>query len=334
MRAIPSLAPFLVLAIAPLLALSICTGGCSSKSDAPAQATAEGLVPVRVQLNWVPEPEFGGFYAAQAQGYFKAEGLDVTLIKGSAGVPAPQLAASGKVEFGVVNADQVVTLRSRGAPLKAVYASFKTSPRAIVVHDSADVNSLEALWKSDRKVAVEPGLPFARWLDRRYGGQQLQKVPSGGGLAGFIGDKQMAQAVYIFAEPVELARRAIGVRTFKVADSGYNPYAVVLATRDDYLANNRPTVEKFVRALRKGWQHYLNTPGPTNAVMAKLNSAMSKEAMDRAASLADPYVRGHDGALGDMQLARWQTLRQQLIDLKVITADRAPAAADCFERVQ
>lgn len=313
-----------------LLALIGClTLACSSDPPPP---KADGLTPVRVQLNWVPEPEFGGLYAAKLQGFFKAEGLDVTLIKGSAGVPSAQLAASGKVEFGVVSADQVITLRTRGAPLKAVFASFQTAPRAIVVHAASPHQSLKGLWQSDAQVAVEPGQPFARWLDKQYGGDRLKKVASSGGLAGFIGNPALAQAVYIFAEPVELKRRGIKTRTFKVADSGFNPYAVVLATRDAYLKDNRATVEGFVRALRKGWAHYLENPGPTNAEMAKLNSAMTREAMDISVRLAAPYIKG-DGPLGQMTTARWQALRDQLVQLDP-SLSKAPPAAAYFEVVQ
>lgn len=306
---------------------------CSSEPDAKASGGKSGLTPIRVQLNWVPEPEFGGLYAAKLQGFFKAEGLDVTLIKGSAGVPAAQLAASGKVEFGVVSADQVITLRSQGAPLVATYASFQTSPRAFVVHANSPHKDLNSLWTSDAKVAIEPGSPDARWLDKRYPGGTLKKVAASGGLAGFMQDKALAQAVYIFAEPVELGMREIPTRTFKVADSGYNPYAVVLATRDEYVEKNRAVVGKFTRALQKGWAHYLATPQPTNIAMAKLNPAMKKDAMDLAARLADPYVRG-EAKLGAMTTVRWQTLRGQLIELGVVQAETAPKAEDCFEWVQ
>ena len=323
-RLSPALLPVALLPVALLV-------GCSS--DPPAAPKADGLTPVRVQLNWVPEPEFGGLYAAQLQGFFKAEGLDVTLIKGAAGVPSAQLAASGKVEFGVVSADQVIALRSQGAPLVAIYASFQTSPRAIVVHADSPHKDLESLWKSDGKVAIEPGLPDARWLDKVYPGGSLQKVAASGGLAGFIQDRSLAQAVYIFAEPVELGQRKIPTRTFKVADSGYNPYAVVLATSDDFVAKNRPIVAKFTRALEKGWAHYLATPEPTNVEMAKLNPAMKAAAMDLSARLADPYVRG-DGKLGTMTTARWSALRDQLVALGVVTDAGAPKAEDCFEWVK
>lgn len=280
---------------------------------------------IRVQLNWVPEPEFGGLYAALHRGLYRDAGLDVELIKGSAGVPSAQLTASGKVEFGVVSGPEIVRLRARGGDLVALYAQFRTSPRGIVVHQDSPYKSLESLWKSDATVVLEPGLPFARWLDAQYGGQSLRRVPATGNLAGFIADKGLAQQVYVFAEPVELERRAVPVRILDVADTGYNPYEAVIATRREWLEADRATVDAFIGATRAGWQAYLSDPGPTNAVMAELNPAMSKEAMDASIRLATRYVQGADGGgPGTMTTARWAALVDQLVRLGELTADQAP----------
>jgi NitT/TauT family transport system substrate-binding protein len=72
-----------------------------------------------LQLNWVPEPEFGGFFAAAQDGLYLAEGLDVQIIRGASGTPTPQLTASGQVEFGVVSGDQILSFAERGASLVA-----------------------------------------------------------------------------------------------------------------------------------------------------------------------------------------------------------------------
>jgi NitT/TauT family transport system substrate-binding protein len=287
-----------------------------------------GLISVRLQLNWVPEPEFGGLYAAREMGFFAEEGLAVELIKGSPGVPSAQLTASGKTEFGIVGGDQLVTMRARGAPLVAIYSSYQTFPRGIIVHDASLHTSLETLWKSKAKVAVEPGLPFVKWLNHRYGGADLTLVPSSGGLATFMQDPTLAQGVFVFAEPVELQRRKVPVRTFRVADSGYDPYTVVVATSEAYAKANPTVVAKLARAMGRGWAAYLADPLSTNRVMAQLNTAMSLESMNIAAHLGAPYVRGDGGALGRMTTARWATLVQQLHTVGAIT--KAPAAADCF----
>ena len=138
----------------------------------------------------------------------------------------------------------------------------------------------------------------------------------------------MAQAVFIFAEPVELQRRKIPVRTFKVAESGYDPYTVVVATSEDYAKAHPAVVAKLTRALRKGWAAYNADPGPTNAVMAKLNTAMSLESMNIAATLQTPYVRRSDEVLGSMTEARWNTLVGQLETVGAIS--RKIPGADCF----
>lgn len=324
-------------AVVALAALALLGGlGCRGKSGA--ETTADGKTKVRLQLNWVPEPEFGGFYAAELNGYFAEEGLQVEIIKGSAGVPAPQLTAAAQVEFGVVGGDQVVALRAQGAPLVALYASFQTFPRGIAVHSESPHQDLAALWRSDARLALEPGLPFARWLAHALGPRGGAVVPANGGLASFIADKSLGQAVFAFAEPVELDARGVSVRVFDVATTGYNPYTAVLATSDRFLKEHGEVAAKFVRATRRGWAAYLADPGPTNAVMAPLNPGMSKEAMDRAAFKARPYLLGkasavaatgalsaaQTSALGTMTAARWQTLTEQLVTLGVVEAAKAP----------
>src|SRR5918993_515284 len=69
---------------------------------------------VKLQLNWKPEPQFGGFYAAQEAGSYKKQGLDVEVVPGGVGTPTVQMVGAGSVEFGVVSADEVLIARARG----------------------------------------------------------------------------------------------------------------------------------------------------------------------------------------------------------------------------
>ncbi len=285
---------------------------------------------VRLQLNWVPEPEFGGIYAAQDFGYFREEGLTVEIVKGGPGVAAPQLVSTGAVEFAVVSGDQLVTLRAKGAPLVGIYACFDTFPRGIMVHEENAPSSLESLWRSDRVVAVEPGHAFAKWLNHVYGGQSLRMVPSQGGLAQFKQSPGLAQAVFIFAEPVTLSLERVPTRIFAVSDSGYNPYSVLIATNEQFLREHPIIVAKMFRAIRRGWRRYLADTTITNRTMSALNPAMSFEAMEAAAKLAEPYILGRLSAdqHGKMSVVRWRTLIQQLETIGVVTDD--VQAEDCF----
>ncbi len=85
--------PILLMALV-LLALVPLTAA----QDATASAA---LIPVRLQLKWVTQAQFGGYYAALNQGYWKDEGLDVTILPGGPDVNNEQVVASGGAEFGI-----------------------------------------------------------------------------------------------------------------------------------------------------------------------------------------------------------------------------------------
>src|SRR4051812_35549671 len=89
---------------------------CSKKADpssVPAGDAAAPAVPtvnqVKLALNWVPEPEFGGFYAARESGAFTRHHLKVEIQGGGAGVPVLQMVATGRADFGTVGADELIT---------------------------------------------------------------------------------------------------------------------------------------------------------------------------------------------------------------------------------
>src|SRR5882672_692585 len=115
--------------------LVTCTAiGCSKRSSAGVEsgdAAAFGTK-VTLALNWVPEPEFGGFYAAREIGAYRRQGFDVDIRGGGAGVPVIQMVATGRVDFGTVGADEIVTARARGADIVGIFATFQTSPQGVM----------------------------------------------------------------------------------------------------------------------------------------------------------------------------------------------------------
>lgn len=307
-------AAVLVASVSMALAVSMRAPAQDAKPASPPPARK-----VRVQLNWVPEPEFGGIFAAKQDGVFKAEGLDVEIIAGAAGTPVPQMTASGQVEFGVVSGDQILSLRERGGNLVALFAVFHTSPMGVMVPEASPYRTLEALWKSDATVAMEAGLPFVRYLNRKFPGGKVRMVPTGSGLAAFERGTVQAQQCFVTAEPVQLELRKVPVRVFSLAEGGYDPYTVTIAASESFLQKDRAACAAFVRALREGWKRYLKEPSKYNPAIAKLNPAMSPEAMELAAKKQHDLVapKGSD-EVGWMERERWSTLAAQMKELGMV----------------
>jgi NitT/TauT family transport system substrate-binding protein len=308
--------------------------GCDKGDTKNSATTTPAPSRIRLQLNWVPEPQFGGFYAAQQAGAFKKQGLDVEIVPGGVGTPTVQMVGAGSVEFGVVSADEVLIARARGNDVVALFAVYQTCPQGIMTHASRGFKEIGDVFQNPGTLAMQRGLPYADFLLKKYGTHNgLRIVPSpGGSIAAFLADKNFSQQCFITSEPVLARQQGSDPQTFLVADAGYNPYTTVLATSGSYLRQNRQAVDKVVQAVREGWAAYLADPAPAHGLMQSLNKTMDARTFAESAAAQKPLIENDEtrkAGLGVMTRERWQTLAQQLADLKVI--EKAPPAEECFQ---
>ena len=280
---------------------------------------------IRLALNWKPDPQFGGFYAAP----YQAHGLDVDILPGGAGTPTIQMVGAGSAEFGVVSADELVVARSQGNDVVALFAVFQNNPQGIMAHASRKLISLADLLKSGGTLAIQRGLPYARLLEKNYGFGKVKIVPSpGGDISAFLADKNFAQQCFIVSEPLTAKHQGADVQVFPVSDVGYNPYTTVLTTTGDFLRQNPDRAKAMVAAVREGWRTYLDDPKPTNQRMNQLNPSMAPEVFAEVAAAQKPLIEIAGTQLGSMTKERWEMLIAQLQELGDI--QKAPSADDCF----
>ena len=136
---------FLLLAVTAVVA---CGGGAAEVVEEPAgggEATTSGegeeteteteaeaepeeeLTPVTLQLQWVAQSQFAGYYAAQAQGFYEDEGLDVTILEGAVEIVPQQVVAAGDADFGIAWVPKMLASREQGADLVNIAQVFQRS---------------------------------------------------------------------------------------------------------------------------------------------------------------------------------------------------------------
>jgi NitT/TauT family transport system substrate-binding protein len=274
---------------------------------------------VTLQLNWRAEAEHGGYFAALAAGYYEEEGIDLRIESGGPNVPVIQEVARGDGMFGVATADQILQARAAGANVVAVMAPMQTSPRCILVHAESGITKLEEL--KDVTVAVRPGISFFEFLKAKLPLTNVTEVPYSGSIRQFLGDKNYAQQAYVFSEPYLAEQEGMKVRSLMVSDLGYNPYTSLLFTRENRVTDDPELVGKITRASVRGWQKYLEDPGPANEWIQKSNPEITLKALDYGAQAIKPLCLPDDAdpaTLGRMTLERWQQLQDQLIEIKLL----------------
>jgi len=324
---------FLILFASSLTAASaLVLSGCHAHQP----AAADGVTPIRLQLDWYPQPEHGGFFAAQLLGYYKAEGLDVTLLPLPQYGSAAQLVASGKADLGLGSSDAVLEWDSNGLPLVAVAATMQHDPQAIMVHNDSPIHDFSDL--EGHTIAAQTGATWLKYVISRYGLHQVREVPSTLSIANFLADPAYVQQIFITSEPFFARQAGVDVRTLPISASGYDPYRVSFTTRD-FATQHPDLVTRFVRASVRGWQAYLSDPSATDAMLLKLNPALNpaQETYSAQALRDGGFITGNDpgGAqIGHMTAARWQTNYQQLKSLGILHGPVDPAAAYSLKFMQ
>jgi NitT/TauT family transport system substrate-binding protein len=281
------------------------------------QLLAEPLV---LALNWKPEPQFGGFYTAQVEGYYRNNNLDVKIIEGGSGTPTIQMLLAGKVDYAIVSADEVVIAHARGAGnIVALFATYQINPQGIMTHAERGFKSIDEVVHGDGVLLWQSGLPYAQYFKKKYSPLTVMTAPYLGGIGNFQNDPNLSQQCFVTSEPLAAAAAGLKVKTFLVADSGYNPYTAVLVARRDRLQQSRAEVKGIVAAVRSGWNDYLQDPTSTNEAMQALNRAMSAQTFARSAQAQHDLIKTDaTRRVGEMTLERWQTLADQLLDIGVI----------------
>lgn len=303
-----------------------------SKRDSAAQP-APGLVKVRFQTDWFPQPEHGGYYQALARGYYAEEGLDVEIIPGGPNAQVMTGVATGRAQIGMTNGDDVFVAVSRGVPLKAVAAEMQRDAQGILYHAENPIRDLRDL--DGRTIMAGAGSVWIQFVQQKYG-IRFNLQPLVGDLARFMNDPKFIQQCFVTNEPFFTGQRGAKVGALLIAHPGYEPYRVMF-TSEAFLAQNPEVVRKFVRASLRGWIDYLTgDPAPANALLKQKRPDLPEEffAYSIAAMkeyrlvLGDP-ARGE--RMGQLTRARVETQLKLLRELGVTERDLRVADVVTFD---
>ena len=104
-------------AAAPTAAPAAPTNAPAAPTSAPAQpaaATCTTMTPVKLQLQWVTQSQFAGYYAAKDKGFYKDECLDVQILTGAVDIVPQQVLASGQADFALAWVPKALVSREQG----------------------------------------------------------------------------------------------------------------------------------------------------------------------------------------------------------------------------
>jgi NitT/TauT family transport system substrate-binding protein len=228
--------------------------------------TAQAADPVTIQLKWVAQAQFAGYFVAKDKGFYKEANLDVTINPGGPDVAPPQVIAGGGADVVVDWMPSALASREKGVPLVNVSQTFKHSGLELVCRKDTGIKRPEDL--KGKTVGIWYGgneYPFLNWMSKL--GYKTDGSPDGVKVL-----KQGFNVDPILQKQADCVSAMTYNEYWQVIDGGFKPSDLVVfnyekegvATLEDGLWVMQPKLKdpafvakmaRFVKASMKGWDY-------------------------------------------------------------------------------
>ena len=240
------------------------TGACAAEDDE--------LTPINLQLQWVAQAQFAGYYAAVDQGFYADEGLDVTILEGAVEIVPQQVVATGGAEFGLAWVPKALVSNEEDAGLVNVGQVFQRSGTLMVSWADSGITS-----PSDWEGKIVGNWGFGNEYEltaaiEKFGVNVGELVAQSFDMEALLNreiDAAEAMIYNEYAQVLEATNPATG-ELYQPSDLtviDFNDPSIATAMLQDaiwvteaYAEDNADTVEAFLRASFRGWIYCRDNP--------------------------------------------------------------------------
>ena len=293
-----------------------------------AATAADAQDQLRLQLKWVPQAQFAGYYVAAAKGYYAEENLDVSILPGGPNIAPEQVIAGGGADVIVDWMGGALAAREKGVPLVNIAQPFKRAGLMLICPTEHGITSVADF--KGKTIGVwffGNEYPFFAWMNK-------EGISTEGGADGVTVLQQsfdvqpmiqnQAQCIHVmtyneFGQALDAGYTADKLTIFNYTELGNDLLEDGLYVMEDTLADPAKVdaYTRFVRASMKGWQYALDNPDEAAQIVVDSDETGAatldhqKYMMGEIAKLVDP----NDPAL---DLATYERTAKALLDQKII----------------
>lgn len=304
-------------------------------SDSSAAPAITGVSEdVTVILDYVANTNHTGMYVALHEGYYAAEGLNVTIIEPTEGATAT-LVAVGKGDFGVsYQEDVTIALTSADPlPIKAIAAVIQHNTSGFATYADKDIKSPKdfegktyAGWGGPGEEAVLKAVMKKEGADF----SKLNMVISDG--SGFEALKDKADIMWFFEAwdnvKCKMNDFPINYTEVRTLDDRLDYYTPVIIANNDTLKNKPDMVKKFMRATAKGYEYAIENPDVSAGILQKYAPDYSLDMLTMSQEYLSQKYKEDATVWGMMKDEVWDNYTDFMVEYGVI--DKRIPASDCY----
>jgi len=317
------------------------TSSGSSGASAPDSGSSESAaepVKIKLQLKWVPQAQFAGYFVAKEKGYYAEEGLDVEILSGGPDIVPEQQVAIGAAQIGIDWVASLLAHQEQGLPLIEIAQIYQNSGLVLVSKKESGIATGADL--QGRKVGNWMGgneFEVLALFDK-YGldpQRDLEFIKQGFTMDQFLSGELDAASAMTYNEYLVVLDAGVPAEDLSVIDMNEEGVAMLednLFANVEWLEANKETAAKFVRASIKGWKDAIANPEEAVDIVMEAVEAGSTtrehqlNMMKEVAKLVVP--EGFDaGRIGEIDDAKFKQTADIALQFGVISQPVDPARA-------
>lgn len=247
--------------------------GCSSNKDSSAFSSASSsglsaaLTTVTLQLKWLPQAQFMGYYVAKEKGYYKDAGIDLKIIAGGPDITPVNQVNSGAANFAIADLYGLLAYQEKGYPVVNVAQIFQDSSFRLVSQKKSNITSVTDL--RSKKVGAWLGsgaeYPIYAMLDKYKINKNSdltiakQDYTMDALIKGSI-DVASAHTYNEYLVLLESGYKASDINVIDPNKEGITLLEDCLVANSTWLKNNKDLTAKFLKATINGWNDACSDP--------------------------------------------------------------------------
>jgi ABC-type nitrate/sulfonate/bicarbonate transport system substrate-binding protein len=223
---------------------------------------ARAATPFAMQAAWINDAEFAGYFLAMDQGYYTAEGIDLTYLPGGPDVIPEATIVAGRADVALTTPDTTIkAILEQGAKFKIIGAQYQKNPIGIVslakapILTPADMVGKTIAVPPVNTISVEAVLAMNN-IDRA----SVNIVPYAYDPTPLIKGEIDASLDFTTNVPYTIEQAGEEAVSFLLYDFGYTIYNDTVVVTEDVLATKRAEIVAWLRASRKGWDENFVDP--------------------------------------------------------------------------
>lgn len=253
---------------------------------------------ISLQLNWLNQFQFAGYYVAKEKGFYEEVGLDVQINEFDSKIDNVELIKNEKVDFAIGRSSLLIN-KINGDDIVAIAAIFQDSPLMLLT-TNPQIKKIEDI--KNKKVMITADALYTASIVAMLNANNIKQenyetINHSFNLNDLIEGKTDLMASYISNEPIILKEKNIPYKIFHPKDYDFNFYDDILFTSSKFIKENPKTTKKFYQATIRGWEYAFRNKTEAAEIIFKKYNTQNKSLINliKEAEILEKLTTNKDG---------------------------------------